>query len=560
MFRVRSIELCLVLSLLAPPLAADEPDKQSAVAALEEGLTLYDQGHYEAALAWFLRSRSIYPARGNTLNAALCLSKLGRFDESLDMFESLLREVEELDEGERALIAREVAALRKRVGAVDVRVLEPGASVVIGGRVRATTPVSAPIRVAAGGHLVRVLKEGFVPLEVLVDVAGEQVVPVDGRLDRLGATGRLKIAARAGSAEVILDNAPVGHTPWEGAVSPGRHTVQLRGDGDRGTQPVTVEVDAGRVSTLSLAIERLACALHVAPTPAGAAVAIDGVTVGHGVWSGRLRCGAHRIEVADDGFLAVAREVELDEGVTLRLDVALERDPDSALWAVAHPPRIVVEAWGGPLLSPTLGGDVAGACGEGCDAGIPLGGWINVVAGYQLGIGFGFGAHLGYVHLEQAQRGRSFALDRVPSGGRVVAAGDDQRLLRAALLGAAVWFRRGHPWIFSAQLSGGVTLGDMHTTRDAALGQSRLLLSEHATAARFVHVASNLRAGYAIHDNVELALVVSGAALFAFEQPRWTQRDAPYTLDEGFVDFAEETSTGSAVLLLSPGVAGTFAF
>ncbi len=559
MFRARSIELCLALVLVVSPLHADEPDKTRAADALEEGLALYDQGHYEAALAWFVRSRALYPARGNTLNAALCLSKLGRFDEALDMFETLLREVPALEEDERASIEREVAALRKRVGALDVRVLEPGASVVIGGRVRATTPVSAPIRVAAGDHLVRVLKEGFVPLEVLVDVAGEEVVPVEGRLVRLGASGRLKIAAGE-RAEVILDNAPVGHTPWEGAVSPGRHTVQLRGEGDRGSQPVTVEVGAGRVATLSLAIETLACALHVAPTPAGAAVAIDGVTVGNGVWAGRLRCGPHRVEVADQGFLADARDIALVEGDPLRLDVTLERDPDAALWALAHPPKVVVEAWGGPLLSPALGGDASGACGEGCDAGVPFGGWIHVVAGYQLGNGFGFGAHVGYVHLQQAQRARRFAVERVPTGGAALATGDDERLLRAALLGAAIWFRRGDPWIFSAQLSGGVTLGDMHTTRAAALGGSDVPLRDHATAARFAHVASNLRLGYAVHDHLEIALVAAGAALFAFEPPRWTQRDDPYTLADGFLDFPEESATASTVLLLSPSLAATLAF
>jgi hypothetical protein len=98
--------------------------------------------------------------------------------------------------------------------------------------------------------------------------------------------------------DVLVDNVAVGQTPWERTLAVGRHTVALRGDADDGTPPETAEVRLRDVTHVSLAAEPLDASLRVAPEPASALVAVDGVTVGHGVWEGKLKSGAHKIEVA----------------------------------------------------------------------------------------------------------------------------------------------------------------------------------------------------------------------------------------------------------------------
>src|SRR5690606_3048235 len=92
--------------------AAAPPDPQrraDAEAAFRRGLVLLEQDAWQAALAEFLRSRELYPTRNATNNAAFCLRKLNRFDESLDMYEVLLREFPETTPDRKAAAQKEVA-------------------------------------------------------------------------------------------------------------------------------------------------------------------------------------------------------------------------------------------------------------------------------------------------------------------------------------------------------------------------------------------------------------------------------------------------------------------
>src|SRR6185369_14685078 len=167
---------------------------------------------------------------------------------------------------------------------------------VIDGRERGDFPSPAPLRVAAGSHLVRVSRTGFLPFEARVDVAGGQTVRITARLLPLSRSGRLRVADQAGRVlEVVVDGAVVGKTPWEGALAAGDHVVFLRGADDLGTQPVSVPVELDRTATLTLAAEELAAEVRIEPVPVNAGVAIDGVAVGRGIWDGRLRAGPHRI-------------------------------------------------------------------------------------------------------------------------------------------------------------------------------------------------------------------------------------------------------------------------
>ena len=90
-----------------------------ARAAFESGLAHFDRGETSAALADFLRSRELHPTRTATLNAAVCLRKENRFDESLELYEELLRSFPNLDAKERAFATKEMAELKPLVGAID---------------------------------------------------------------------------------------------------------------------------------------------------------------------------------------------------------------------------------------------------------------------------------------------------------------------------------------------------------------------------------------------------------------------------------------------------------
>src|SRR5262249_46014905 len=141
------------------------------------------------------------------------------------------------------------------------------------------------------------------PFETLLNVAGEQIVPVDGNLRPLDRSGRLTGTEQGGAvADGLVDNVVVGKTPWLGAGAGGGHNVRLRGEGRMGTQPAMASVRVNEVTALTLPLESLEADLRLEPTPAGATIAIDGVPVGSGVWDGRLKPGSHTVDVRADGF------------------------------------------------------------------------------------------------------------------------------------------------------------------------------------------------------------------------------------------------------------------
>jgi len=165
----------------SPPLPAppDTPDPRgAALQRFEKGKAMFKSGLFSAALAEFLESRKLYSTRNATNNAALCLTELGRFDEALDMYEALLKEFPDSPEDVRLPAEKEVLRLRGLVGTIDVTAAEVGAAISIDGRARGAYPPVSPLRVTSGSHLVRVNKEGFVPFEGRVDVAGGDTVRV----------------------------------------------------------------------------------------------------------------------------------------------------------------------------------------------------------------------------------------------------------------------------------------------------------------------------------------------------------------------------------------------
>ncbi len=332
-----------------------EAKRSEARAYFEKGLALFAKEAWDAALAEFVRSRSIYPTRAATENAAYCLRRLRRLDEALEMFEDML-EFSNLPEAKRRAAEAAVAELQGQIGTLRIEGAEPGASIVVDGRYRGTSPLAGPLRVGAGSHEIHAFKEGTDPAGTVVEVKGKEAAVV--RLRSQATGGRLKVVEQHQRVlSVVVDGSVVGRTPWEGPLPVGEHLVTLRGSidldaipecapGDEGasatkraaprgnvelgTQPVSVPIKLQELTKLTLLAEALDTSLRVEPTPGGASVSIDSVLVGRGTWEGRLRVGEHKVEVSADGFLPETRRVSLERQKRRIVTIALERDQSAA--------------------------------------------------------------------------------------------------------------------------------------------------------------------------------------------------------------------------------------
>lgn len=430
----------------------------------------------------------------------------------------------------------------------------------------------------------RVYKEGFTPFERRIDVAGTQAVTLDARLAPLELSGRMKVVeSRGAPADVFVDHVQVGRTPWEGPLAPGAHVVFLRGEGGSGTQPAPVTVKVNQVEPITLALEPLDCELRVDVEPINAAVAVDGVGVGRGVWEGKLRCGPHRVETFQEGFQATTRTVPLARGERTMLRVRLERDPSAPMWGTPAG-RFALEVDAAAWLAPSLGGDSASACSGACARGIGAGGAVMAHAFYTLRSGLGVGLGVGIAQLDQKTTGRPTALAARGIGddpGRA----DDALRLRGVLAGVAGAYAVGETWPFAVRLEAGVFLGDV---RDARSGTFTTLAgpsspsplaydvaAAQSASARFVYLSPEVRLGRRLGDRWEIAVAARAMVFFPIgDAPSW-QGDCTVIVTgrpctpgtagtacgtNGEAVFGTQSLVGSAMLVLAPALSVRYAF
>lgn len=571
--RPRLVALLLTSALLAsgtasaqqPEAGAEDPRRAEAKAHFLRGVEHSGRSEWDAAVAEFLRSREVLPTSTNTYNAAVALRKAKRFDEALEMYEALLREFPEIPASEKQLAERELEQLRTSIGTIELAGGVARAKIVIDGRERGVYPPAAPLRVGAGQHTVRVSADGYLPFEARIEVVGGQTAKVAVVLPALTAAGRLSVAEQTGKAlRVVVDNATVGTTPWEGALAPGEHTVLLRGDKNEGTQPVRPNVALDQVVTLNLLAEELEATLDVVPVPATSTVAVDGIVLGRGPWRGRLRPGAHRITANAEGFLPFTRNVTLKKDAAESVPAALERDPE---YLATPKPRLAVELDAAMPLGAVFGGEVSDACTGGCSAGVPIGLHPALHGVYQLGSGFGFGLDAGYL---LAFRSVTSADATLQPKGRPVNAGvaDDALRLSGLTAGGSASFRTGTSFPLTARLGAGVLLGSVSDERSGTFTNSTaerydVRITESA-AATYLYLAPEVRIGTMVGKQLELNVGAEVLVMTALTQPSWRDRTAVVTSNatrgDGLATFGERSTMGSLLVFVAPGVGARYTF
>jgi hypothetical protein len=430
------LAFALAAIALAPRVALADDALAEAKELFRRGVELFEVGDLETALDLFRRSRARFASMQNTLDMAICLEALGRDDEALEAYDEAIAAFgKELSEAERANIARKVRALRAKVGSIDVASNVNGA-VVVDGRDRARLPLAAPIRVTAGAHVVRVIKDGFATFEATVDVGAGERVPIDAKLAPLTSMGGLRVedVAVAGS-DVVVDGVVVGVAPWEGTLAPGTHVVWTR-KGAAGSAPTRAVVLQGQTALLRVSSGPLGAVATVTVRPSTASIAIGGLVVGHGRWEAALPAGHYDVDVAEDGFFARRASFDVAPGAApFRADMTLTMDTEHARWGVANPGHFVLGVFAGGGLSPSLGSGAEASCTAYCTRhGYPGGVMLGARGGYELHSRISIEAAGGYLYVGSSLARQVFA-------GRTTLALDDEARVSGFWLSAGLSYR-----------------------------------------------------------------------------------------------------------------------
>ncbi len=452
---VPAILLCALPALgqapedATPPASPDTEREESLLRAkslFRQGVAVYEAGDVARAADYFRRSREEYPSARNTINEALCLDKLGRYDEALELYEqAIARHAAEMDEEDRAATAASMTALRTKVGELEISSNVTG-SVLVGSRLRGRLPLSTPLRVLPGRHVVRVVQDGYMPFEATVEIVAAQRNSLDARLSPLAAAGGLRVEDTSESGVVVLvDGAEMGAAPWEGMLAPGVHVVQARGEG-RVSMPARVTVVQGQTVLSRLRSEPAAAAVRLRSVPATAALELAGVPLGNGLWEGALPAGEHRVRAHADGYFAEERTLALrvgsdDQDVELRLRM----DPDHPRWPRPPKGNLWVSPWLGGALGPALQSGAEQACPSSCPKSPPAFGFVaGLRMGYELPFPLSFELTAGFLSVQRRiTREVSSTFPAGASEATVRYEIDDIIRLRGPLFGGGASYRFG---------------------------------------------------------------------------------------------------------------------
>jgi hypothetical protein len=538
--------------------AATEARLAEARRHFELGIAHFDRSEWQAALVEFLSSRERAPTRGNTKNAAICLRKVGRFDEALDMFEALLKDFPDLSPADRELARREISELLASVGTLELRDAPPGAHVSVDGVERGTTPLAGPLRLPAGTHTVRVVKDGSLPFEARIDLAGRQAEVLRVRLAALTQAGRLRVSEKnARNVDVIIDGSRVGTAPWDGALAPGVHSVSLRGEGTLGTPPRRVAIEVGKEVGLELVAFPLNSELIVKVKPEAAEIFVDEAPAGRGSWKGRLASGVHQIAVTLGGYEPFTRAVTLADGEREIVSAVLEQPAPKA--------RILLELDAGIPIGLLWGGDLMNACTSPCSSSLPFGFYALAHGTYRFGSGVGLGIHAGYLRMWTtiSQRSESLTVTgRAPHQGTA----DDDLRLAGLLAGAETDYVVGTIWPLTLRVGAGALLGAVTDARSGTFVDSdrvsyELTADTQYPRASYFYLSPEVRLGYRVGEHFETSVGAKLLVLAALERPTWPSNELVLAGDTGEAGvFPAANLTGAIMIAVLPGVAVRYAF
>lgn len=323
--RISVAALCSALCLLASSSAhADEPAPNKAEAArrFDRGLALFNEGDNAGALAEFKQTYAIMPNPIVLYNIGLVYAAMGRPVDAVDALSAVVG-VAGLspEQHDRALAT--LTDQQARIGRVSVTTVPDGARIDIDGVEVAKTPLTGPLRVAEGSHVIGAVAEGYAHAHKEIVVAGNADASVSFELvlGQSKVPANLTVHSRISDAEVLLDGKSSGKTPLSTSVSlpSGRHTVELRRPGYKPSKQ-DVELGEGATGEVTLdltvdaqALQKDGAELALALREPNADVTVDDEHLGLYTRPLRLPKGAHHVHLEVAGYLPFDQEVTLDQ-------------------------------------------------------------------------------------------------------------------------------------------------------------------------------------------------------------------------------------------------------
>ncbi len=227
-----------IAALVSPGIARAAPPPSPAPAAESRIAELKKRGdaeletkHYAEALADYDEAYAIAPTPALLYNRGRALQFLGRFPEALEAIEGFAKDAPPELRDRVPGLPRLLAELRARVGTLVVTSPAAGARVLVNDKLLATTPMAAPVNVAAGHLTIDVFADGYFPMRRELDLPGRESRTIDFPLVSRDTSGLLIVRSHVAGTRIGIDGAALGVAPVEAGLGPGAHRIVAERDG-----------------------------------------------------------------------------------------------------------------------------------------------------------------------------------------------------------------------------------------------------------------------------------------------------------------------------------------
>ncbi|MBW2453797.1 MAG: hypothetical protein JRI68_04775 [Deltaproteobacteria bacterium] len=237
-----------------PSTPADQPDpaireKSAYQRRLDNGVKLYREGNYPAAIAEFQEAYRSEPKASPLINLALSYKKLFRYAKAIEVLEqALAKHTDTMKPEHREAAEREVRELNALLAWVTVTLSPPTAQLFIDNEAVPAAKLSTPIALSPGSHQFRAEADGHKRVEVSRTVTSGMNNAVIA-LTLVPTTGALTVTTDEAEAWIEVDGQMRSQGSWKGALPPGVHSVRVLHEGD--VHAIQVVIQEGGHSSVS---------------------------------------------------------------------------------------------------------------------------------------------------------------------------------------------------------------------------------------------------------------------------------------------------------------------
>lgn len=224
--------------------AAEPPNVRAARHHFANGVRLYQDANFSAALIEFEAANELKPGAASLQNIALCQKALFRYAAAAATLDLLLsNHGSTLPPAEREAVEAAKQELESLTRHLRLHVTPAVAVVKLDGTELTQAEKQAGVRVNVGEHQLSVSAPGYAPEQSSVRVASGQG-PVDLKLALEPVAGFVTIVTEQKGAAIAVDDRALAYERWSGPLAPGEHVLQVYKSG-HATVEEFFEVEVG---------------------------------------------------------------------------------------------------------------------------------------------------------------------------------------------------------------------------------------------------------------------------------------------------------------------------